>query len=577
MEAEYIQARQSLTHLPETLVDPAASTIAVRVGTAPPRRVNKGTRVFELLPSTHSPQGLPYLAALVNHEVNSLSFPLEIDCSVEPIDMTDEHGLRIYRRSLAFLAAKVMNELFPQARFSVEHSLGNGVYCTFERNGGAGITAEELQAVERRLREWIEQDLPIVPHKLAFADAVKKLQQEAQYDKYNLLRFRNPPAIVVFSCGDFSDLAHGVIASRTGHLRHFEVIHYAPGFVIQFPDRDTAPAVAPFEKQPHLFTIFQEHKQWGRILGLTTVGQLNELIARDEVGDFVKIAEALHEKKIARIADEIQDHRDRIKMICIAGPSSAGKTTLAKRLRVQLRVNGLRPKTISVDDYFVDRDDTPRDDRGDYDFEHIEAIDLARLNEDLERLDHGEEIQLPHFNFESGKREHRDRGFRLEAGEILILEGIHCLNPRLTAAVPARHTFKIYISALGQLNLDRHNRISTTDNRLLRRLVRDHQFRGHAALTTLRMWPSVQRGERRWIFPNQHHADIAFNSALDYELAVLKPIAEPLLAEVKPTDPEYADARRLMDTLQYFLVIPNEFVPPGSILREYIGRSSFEY
>lgn len=536
-----------------------------------------GTPISTLLGAPLEDRGLPYIGALFNHDVVSLSFPLEVDGRVEPLTLDNPHGYRIYRRSVCFLLAKAVRELFPEVRLSVEHSLGTGFYCAFERDGNHGIQEAELEALDRRMRELVEQDLPIDRTKMSFETAMKLFRSQDQEDKYNLLRFRNPPTIVLYSCGNFSDLAYAVIAPHTGTLEHFKLIPYAPGFVIQFPGRDEPPAIPAFNEQPQLFHIFKEHKEWGRILGLSTVGRLNETIAHREVGDFVKISEALHEKKIARIADEILLHHDRIKFILVAGPSSAGKTTMTKRLSVQLRVNGLTPASISVDDYFVDREHTPRDEDGGYDFEHIEAIDLDLFNEHLVQLDRGNEVELPRFNFETGAREASGNTLRLNEGDILILEGIHALNPRLSASLPDNHKFKIYISALGQLNFDRHNRISTTDNRLLRRLVRDHKFRGHSALTTLRMWPSVRRGEKKWIFPNQQQADIAFNSALDYELAVLRPLAEPLLAEVKPMEPEYADARRLLDFLSYFLVVPEDLVPSNSILREYIGESGFEY
>ena len=541
------------------------------------REVVVGTRVNQVVPEAAAPNGLGYLGALVNNDVVSMSFSLEVDCDVEPITMENHHGDRVYRRSVSFLFAKVFRELYPDAEFRVEHSMGTGLYCTFQRNGEVGISPDQLAAVETRLGALAREDLPIVRSKLSFAEAVRHFEQQGQRDKYNLLRFRNPPVIVMYSCGEFSDLAHGVMAPRTGMLRYFKIYPYPPGFVILFPERDNAPNMPPFAPQPHLFAIFREHKRWGRILGVTTVGELNELIAGRQIDEFIRIAEALHEKKIARIADQVYEHRDQVKFILIAGPSSAGKTTLAKRLMIQLRVNGLQPRTISIDDYFVDRDHTPRHPNGDYDFEHLEAIDLPLLNEDLRRLDRGEKVDLPWFNFETGRRESRGDALQLSPEHILILEGIHALNPRLSDALPGQRKFKIYISALGQLNLDRHNRISTTDNRLLRRLVRDYQFRGHDALTTLRMWPSVRHGEKTWIFPTQQHADIAFNSALDYELAVLKPLAEPLLAEVKPYDPEYATARRLLEFLAYFLPTPSTPVPPASILREYIGNSSFKY
>ncbi len=547
----------------------------------------RGTPLKALLNERKAPSGLDYIGALVNNDVVSLSYPLEVDSEVKLLTLADSNGQRVYRRSVCFLLAKTVRELFPTARFSVEHSLGNGFYCSFELNGvhpaekhhppHGEITKGQLAAIEKRMKELAEKNIPIERRKISFTDAMKQFESEQQHDKYNLLRFRNPPKIVVFWCDGFSDLGHGPLAENTGALRHFKLIPYPPGFVIQFPERENPERMLRFEPQPQLFHIFQEHKEWGRILGVNTVGRLNEIIANREIGEFIKIAEAFHEKKIAQIADHIHANCSKMKWILIAGPSSSGKTTFAKRLVVQLKVNGLRPVTISTDNYFVDREKTPKDEKGDYDFENIETIDLQLFNEHLERLDRGEEVELPHFNFEEGKRVFRGERLRVEPDQLVLVEGIHSLNPKLSRAVPPEHKFRIYISALTQLNLDSNNRISTTDNRLVRRLVRDHMFRGNSALTTLSMWPNVRHGEKKWIFPYQHQADIAFNSALDYELAVLKPLVEPLLTEVKPSHPQYAETRRMQEFLASFLGVSDHFVPPTSILREFIGRSSFRY
>lgn len=550
--------------------------ILVRMQGGEPFAVPFGTPVRELCGRVRPPDGLAWLGALVNNEVVTLSYPIEIDSDVTLLTMCDGRGWRIYRNSVAFLLAMAVRELHPGARFAVEHSLGHGFYCSFA-DGGAGLADGALAHIRDRMRDLAARNLPIERRKIAFAEALKRFEEAGQQDKYDLLRFRNPPKVVVYDCAGFTDLAHGVLADRTGALGHFDLIPHAPGFVLQFPERDRAPAIAPFDPQPFLFRIFAEHKEWGRILGLRTVGDLNRLVAERQADEIVRIAEALHEKTIARLADRLLERQPGARWIFIAGPSSSGKTTFAKRLSVQLRVNGLRPVAISVDDYFVDRDRTPRDEAGELDFEHLETVDLALFNEHLARLDAGEEVELPSFNFAEGRREFRGRTLRIGADQMVIVEGIHCLNPKLGEGLPAAHGFRIYVSALTQLNLDDHNRIATTDNRLLRRLVRDHQFRGHNALKTLGMWPSVRRGEKRWIFPYQNEAEAAFNSALDYELAVLKPLAEPLLKEVKPYHAQYAEARRLMMFLDSFLTLPYGHVPPTSILREFIGRSSFRY
>ena len=533
--------------------------------------------VGELLDQPAAPNGLEYLGALVNNDVYSLSYPLDADSAVKFFTVEHEQGWRMYTRSLCFLLAKAVRELYPQASFIIEHSLDTGFYCYFAEGDQPGIKPGQVHAIERHMRALIASDLPIERRKLAYEAALQEFERERQMDKFHLLDFRNPAKVVINWCDGFSDLAHGVVIEHTGALGVFKLIPYPPGFVIQFPDRHNPTRVAPFRRRPNLFQIFQEHRRWGRILDVNTVGKLNEQIVNGGIRDFIKITEALHEKKIAQIADQITARREHVRWVLIAGPSSSGKTTFAKRLVVQLQVNGLRPLALSTDDYFVEREHTPLDADGHPDFEHLEAIDLPFLQEQLGRLDRGEEVEPPRFNFESGKREFRGRRLQLEEGQLVVIEGTHALNPRLTAAIPVEHKFRVYVSALTQLNLDNNTRISTTDNRLVRRLVRDRNFRGHSALDTLQMWPSVQRGERRWIFPFQVAVDAAFNSALDYELAVLKFSVEPQLASVKPSHPEYAEARRLQEFLSCFLGITDQLVPATSILREFIGRSSFRY
>ncbi len=535
------------------------------------------TPVSTLLTGRTDAQGRHYLGAVVNNQLVTLEFKLEVDSRIRFLTFADPLGWRVYRATASFLLAKVVKELFPHAHFSIEHSLGSGFYCYFELDGVEGISDEQLAAIEQRFKQLVAQDIPIERHKLNYSDAVRVFEQQEQPDKLNLLRFRNPPKVVTYRCGAFADLSHGPLAGSTGAMTHIGLVRQQPGFVIQFPDRSVPPRIPPLRQEPQLFHIFQEHKKWGRILNVSNVGRLNEIISGKEIADFIRIAEALHEKKIAQIADHVAHHRDRIRWLCIAGPSSSGKTTFAKRLAVQLRVNGLQPVTISVDNYFVDREHTPKDAKGENDFEHIEAIDLKLFNDHLRRLDGNERVELPTFNFQIGRQEYKGDSLQLAPNQMVILEGIHCLNPRLTEQLSKERKFRIYISALTQLNLDSSNRISTTDNRLVRRLVRDHQFRGHSAAVTMNMWPSVRRGEKTWIFPYQREADIAFNSALDYELAVLKPHVEPLLAEVKPDNPSYVEARRMQEFLASFLSIPADLVPPTSILREFVGKSSFRY
>jgi uridine kinase len=540
----------------------------------PPR-----TTISEILPSPVAPSGLPYIAALINNDLASLSYPLDMDCDVRLLTMADPEAWHIFQRSIAFLAAKAVRELYPKSAFSVDYAVGNGLYCSFDETtggGNAGIREDQVLAIRDRMRSLVAQDLPIERKKISFADATRRCTEAGQTDKLNLLRFRNPPRVVIHVCSGFYDLAQGPLVPSTGTLVSFDLIHYPPGLVLQLPAQGSH-EVAPFRDQPHLFRIFREHKTWGRTMGVNTVGRLNEIIVNGDIGDFIKVAEALHEKNVARIADQIHYRRDTLRLVMVAGPSSAGKTTFSKRLGIQLRVNGMRVSTISLDNYFHDLTRTPRDEQGNPDFEHIDSLDLELFNRHMNELIGGGEVVLPVFDFESKQRRFDGPRIKIERDGILIIEGIHGLNPRLSEQLPPEAKFGVYVSALTQLSLDDNNRISTTDNRLLRRMVRDHKYRGHSALKTLRMWSSVRRGEERWIFPFQDQANVAFNSALDYELSVLKPIAEPLLMEVKPFDREYAEARRLTAFLINFTDLSDRDVPHTSMLREYIGRSSFRY
>ncbi|MEO0018418.1 MAG: Threonine--tRNA ligase 2 [Verrucomicrobiota bacterium] len=534
------------------------------------------TTVEELLPAHTAANGLPYLAALVNNDICSLSFPLQVNCEVQFLTLADPHGEFVYRRSLAFLLAKAVRDLYPECAFAVEHSIGSGYYCTFSGCQTAALTEDMLKRIETHLREMIRRDIPLVRKKIGYVEACQMLEKARQSDKLNLLRYRNPPRIVMFCCEDFSDVGYGVLAPATGTLNHFKLLPYAHGLVLLFPEwRDGEVKFAPFFKQPQLQKIFEEHKQWGRILGITCIADLNQAVAEQRLQSIIHLCEVMQEKKLGQIADRIATVHPRPKFVLIAGPSSSGKTTFSKRLEIHLRVNGLKAVRLEVDNYFKNRDHTPRDANGKFDFEHIEAVDLEMFNAHLLALEAGEEVAIPTFNFQQGLKEFRGNKLKLAEGHIVILEGIHCLNPRLTEHVPEEHKFKIYVSALTQLTLDDNNRISTTDLRLLRRMVRDHRTRGNSALKTLQLWRNVRSGEQQWIFPFQKEADAAFNSALDYEPAVLKGHVRPLLAEVKPSDPEYADARRLLGFLEVVNSASSEQVPPTSLIREFIGGGAF--
>lgn len=555
-------------------------TIRIKFDTGETVKCATRTALKDILPSATAPNGLPYIAALLHNDTISLSYPVDMDSDVKLLTMMDPQGWHVYHRSIAFLLAKAVKELYPTAVFSVDYAMGDGLFCSFESKPGArngGLTSAQLNAIREHLRLLISKKLPIERKKVSFEEVSRRLAEAQQVDKLNLLRFRNPPRVVIHVCEGFYDLAQGPLAPDTGSLILFELLHYPPGFILLLPEPGNGTQVAPLRELPHLSSIFKERKDWVRTMGVGTVGRLNEIVVNGDISDFIKVSEALHEKNVARIADTIYQRRDTVRLILVAGPSSSGKTTFAKRLAVQLRVNCCRVYTIELDNYFHEHDRTPRDEAGHHDFEHIQALDLDLFNNHMRTLAAGGEIELPEFNFETKRREYNGKTLKLGKDDLLIIEGIHGLNPLLTQMVPDPVKFRVYVSALTQLSLDANNRISTTDNRLIRRMVRDHKYRSHSALKTLRMWPSVRRGEKQWIFPYQENADATFNSALDYELAVLKPIAEPLLMEVKPFDPEYAEARRITAFLSNFIGIADREVPNTSMLREYIGRSSFKY
>ncbi len=552
--------------------------VTIRFEGGPEMKVRSGSRLLDALEKV--PQLLerehPVVAAHVDNKLVSLHYTVMRDVDVRLIDLSHPDGQRVYERSVAFIMTYAAQKVLPKVRINVLHSYRNGIYCEAARE--EQLTPEEVARIKEEMLRIVEQDLPIIPEAIDEETGIKLFQQmEDRTDAIRLLKYMpEHQRIFIYHIEDYIDYAYIPLAHRTGVLDRFDLVPYGDGMVILLPERLDVSKVARLQEQPKLFATFKESARWARVLGVKDVGSLNQLIASGHVSDFVKISEAFHEKKIAYIADEITKEEGRVKVVLIAGPSSSGKTTFSKRLAIQLRVNERSPITVSLDDYFVDREKTPIGEDGKPDFDSIDAIDVALFNENVRDLLNGKEVVLPKFNFKTGKRM-PGRRIRMKPDDILIVEGIHGLNPRLTESIPVERTYRIYVSALTQISIDGHNRISTSDTRLIRRLVRDKFFRGHSALTTLSMWPSVRRGEEKHIFPYQENADIMFNSALLYELAVLKLYVEPMLEEVSSDVPEYADAVRLIWLLSHILgMLPNE-VPPTSILREFIGGSSFKY
>ncbi len=535
-----------------------------------------GTPVREAAADPCFPRSsLPAVAARLNNEVVSLESGLTVNCNLEPVDLGSKEGVLIYRKSLCFLLSMASKKVFPRRRLVVGHSLGQSYFYYFD--GVDELSEADARNIETAMREIVGRDAPIISLMLSYREAMEYFEKHNQPDTVLLLRNRNNPAIRVNSCEGYLDLSHGPLVPSTGLLSAFAIKGYASGFLMRYPPTEKPLTLGPFEDNPVLFSIYREYKNWGKILRVGSVGRLDELIRNGGIQEFIQVAEALQDKKIAEIADRITARRDLVRVVLIAGPSSSGKTTFSKKLMIQLRVVGRNPVTISLDDYYQPHNLTPLDEEGKPDFEALGALDVELLNRHLVDLLRGEEVETPLFDFHSGTRKPAGLRMRLPERAILILEGIHGLNDALTPLVERSQKHKVYVSALTQLNLDDHNRIATTDNRLIRRLVRDNQFRGHSAAQTLSMWPSVRKGEDRNIFPFQNAADSAFNSALDYELAVLKEYAEPLLASVKPDVPEFQEARSLLSFLENFAPLHARWVPATSILREFIGESAFKY
>ncbi len=537
----------------------------------------RGTPIEEFILAADLPKEQRVVASLMNGRLRELCFPLQEDADLVPVTTATNDGARIYRRSLSFLMIAAANEVFPGQVITILHSMPfGGYYC--ERGDGQRLSDDELAALGRRMRELVEADLPILNLRLPLDEALAFFRAQGDHEKANLFARRRKAYLTVYELNGVRDYFHGFMVSRTCYLDLFALRHYNNGFILQFPRRSWPNVLQPFEDEPRLADIFQTYKDWLTIMGVGNVTNLNEAIASGRSREVVLVAEALHERQLASIARDIAAHQPAARLVAVSGPTSAGKTTFSKRLALQLMAQGLYPVIIGLDDYFVNRDETPRDADGNYNFEALEAVDVVLFQDHMRRLMAGEAVILPRYNFKTGLRE---QGAPLEIGKdhVILIEGIHGLNPRLTANLPPSATYRIFISAFTQLNLDKHNRVPTTDTRLLRRIVRDASHRGYTAAQTISRWESVRRGEKNYIFPFQNTADVFFNSALVYELSVLKALAEPLLLQVEVGTMERLEANRLLAFLQWFEPLPASdfaFIANDSILREFIGGSLLE-
>jgi uridine kinase len=558
---------------PDEIVKESAPSRSVDIH-LPDGRVYSGRRgtpvgiFLRALPEWNKPQ---ITGAVVNGSLRELTYPIEIEANVRPVTMEDEDGSRIYRRSVTFLLEAAFEDLYPEIDLSVDHSLSSGAYYC-EVLGRGPLKNNELAALEAHMREMVNADLPFERKIVPLQEAVDYFRSKGQTDKVQLLKYRQKEYLVLYRLKERRDYHHGYMVPSTGFLKYFGLSSMGDGFALRFPRRHSPNKLLPMKDSPKLLDTFRQYGGWLDRLGIGSVGALNDAIQAGRTPEIILVSEALHEQKIAEIARHIVERQKESRIVLIAGPSSSGKTTLSKRLAVQLLAQGVEPFPVEMDNYFVDRDHTPRDDHGNFDFEALEALDIKTLTDDMRGLIAGQQVQLPHFSFVKGRSEPGEI-VQLSRDQLIILEGIHGLDPRLLPDFKSNQTFRIYVSCLTQLNLDRHNRISTTDTRLLRRIARDARERGYSALQTIGRWDSVTRGEKLNIFPYQENADDIFNSALVHELSALKPVVEPLLRQVPFGTPEYIEAKRLLAFLEWFLPVDHTWVPDNSILREFIGGS----
>ena len=514
------------------------------------------------------------IVAKVNNKVEGMGFRLYRNKDVEFLDLTSPSGMRTYTRTLFFILCKSVHDLYPDGSVVIDIPVSNGYYCNLKL--GRAVTQHDVDALRRRMQEIIDADRPIHRREVPTDEAIKLFKGVGAHSKVTLLETLGTLYTVYYDLDGFVDYFYGALLQNTGAVKLFGLEPYYDGLLLRIPSTKDPSVLGEMTRQDKMFEVFQEHHRWQDIVKIGTVGEFNRAVQRGYASDIINVSEALQEKKIAQIGDMIAERKG-VRMVLIAGPSSSGKTTTCKRLSIQLMTHGIRPVQISLDDYFVDRERTPRDEKGDYDYECIHALDIDLINEQFNALFRGEEVELPRYNFQTGKSEKSGQKLQIGEHEILVVEGIHALNPELTAHIPEEQKFRVYASALTTILLDTHNYIPTTDNRLLRRIIRDVKYRGCSARDTIKRWPSVRAGENKWIFPFQENADAMFNTAMIYELAVIRTQAEPALEQVPENCEEYAEAYRLRKFLRYFEPVSFDTLPPTSLLREFLGGSSFEY
>lgn len=537
-------------------------------------KVNVGSTLSEVFSASELKMDHGPVCARVNNKVQGMHYRLYNDKDVEFLDMRSGSGSRTYTRTLFFICCKAINDLYGSVEVRIDIPVSKGYYVHV--NLGRDITADDVARIRCRMQEIIDADTPIRRRMVTAEEAIRLFSEKGDMSKVKLLKGQGKLYTVYYQIDDFIDYFYGALLTSTSEVYLFDLVAYSDGMLLRVPSREDPGQLCPMPRQQKMFDVFKEHHEWQNIIGLRTVGDLNDAVDKGFATDIINVNEALQEKKIARIADQIAARHD-VKLVLLAGPSSSGKTTTCKRLSIQLLTCGLKPLQISLDDYFIDRDKTPLDANGEYDYESIHALNIALINEQFNALFKGEEIELPRYNFQAGKSEKSGKRLKLGPNDIVVVEGIHALNPELTAQIPEQQKFRVYVSALTTILLDEHNYIPTTDNRLLRRIIRDYKYRGVSAQESIHRWPSVRAGEERWIFPYQENADAMFNSAMLYELAVIKQQAEPLLEQVPENCEEYAEAHRLLKFMRYFHAISYRQLAPTSLLREFLGGSSFKY